>query len=69
MEGHKWKLAARAAVNTMVGSFGGGMVGLTYSYLAMNRRFDVSTLINCILASLVSNTGKLEMCSFQFFGL
>ncbi|XP_071440388.1 putative ammonium transporter 3 [Hetaerina americana] len=54
--GHKWKFSARAAVVTMLASFGGGVVGLSYSFLRRNRRFHVIDLINAVLGSLVSVT-------------
>ncbi|XP_046399246.1 putative ammonium transporter 2 [Ischnura elegans] len=54
--GHKWKFSARAAVVTMLASFGGGVVGLAYSFLRRNRRFHVIDLINAVLGSLVSVT-------------
>jgi hypothetical protein len=41
----------------MMGSFGGGCIGLGYSMLLRDGRVDVLDLINGILGSLVSITG------------
>ncbi|XP_063985605.1 putative ammonium transporter 3 isoform X2 [Diachasmimorpha longicaudata] len=52
----KWKYAARGAVSTMMGSMGGGLVGLGFS-LADPKGIDVLSQINGILGSLVAITG------------
>jgi ammonia channel protein AmtB len=57
VSGAKWHYAARAAVQTMMGSFGGGCVGLGYSMFLRDGRLDIMDLINGILGSLVSITG------------
>ena len=57
VSGSKWHYAARAAVQTMLGSFGGGCVGLGYSMFLREGRLDIMDLINSILGSLVSVTG------------
>jgi hypothetical protein len=57
VSGAKWHYAARAAVQTMMGSFGGGCVGLGYSMFLRDGRLDIMDLINSILGSLVSITG------------
>ncbi|PNF29238.1 hypothetical protein B7P43_G10466 [Cryptotermes secundus] len=56
VSGAKWHYAARAAVQTMMGSFGGGCVGLGYSMFLREGRLDIMDLINSILGSLVSIT-------------
>ncbi|XP_069364036.1 putative ammonium transporter 2 isoform X2 [Maniola hyperantus] len=56
VSGAKWQYAARAAVMTMMGSFGGGCFGLLYSLIKNKGRADVMELINSILGSLVSIT-------------
>jgi len=57
VSGAKWHYAARAAVQTMMGSFGGGCIGLGYSMFLREGRLDIMDLINGILGSLVSVTG------------
>ncbi|XP_035701617.1 putative ammonium transporter 3 [Folsomia candida] len=57
VSGHKWKFSARAAVATINASFGGGMVGLVYSYVRTKGKFDILDLISSVLGSLVSVTG------------
>ncbi|XP_035796478.1 putative ammonium transporter 2 [Anopheles albimanus] len=56
VSGAKWAYAARAAVMTMMGSFGGGSFSIIYSMYNNDGRMDVVDLINGILASLVSVT-------------
>lgn len=56
LSGSKWEYAAKAAVNTMLASFGGGLFGLFYSLAYSNGRIDILHLINGVLGSLVSIT-------------
>ncbi|EAT40941.1 AAEL007373-PA, partial [Aedes aegypti] len=56
VSGAKWIYAARAAVMTMMGSFGGGSFSIIYSMVRNEGRLDIVDLINGILASLVSVT-------------
>uniref|UniRef100_A0A1A9ZY94 Ammonium transporter n=1 Tax=Glossina pallidipes TaxID=7398 RepID=A0A1A9ZY94_GLOPL len=56
VSGAKWQYAARAAVMTMMGSFGGGIISCGYSLWRLNGRMDIMDLINGILGSLVSIT-------------
>ncbi|XP_055550404.1 putative ammonium transporter 2 isoform X4 [Wyeomyia smithii] len=56
VSGAKWVYAARAAVMTMMGSFGGGSFSMIYSMARNEGRLDIVDLINGILASLVSVT-------------
>ncbi|XP_023952349.2 putative ammonium transporter 3 [Bicyclus anynana] len=56
VSGAKWQYAARAAVMTMMGSFGGGCFGLLFSLIKNKGRADVMELINSVLGSLVSIT-------------
>ncbi|XP_062545159.1 putative ammonium transporter 2 [Armigeres subalbatus] len=56
VSGAKWIYAARAAVMTMMGSFGGGSFSIIYSMFRNDGRVDIVDLINGILASLVSVT-------------
>lgn len=56
VSGAKWQYAARAAVMTMMGSFGGGFYSLIYSMVRNDGRMDIVDLINGILGSLVSVT-------------
>ncbi|XP_066596314.1 putative ammonium transporter 3 isoform X2 [Prorops nasuta] len=53
---NKWQYAARAAVSTMMGSMGGGLVGLMFS-LSGSNGIDILSQINGILGALVSVTG------------
>lgn len=55
----RWKYAARAAVSTIMGSIGGGIVGLGFS-LNNSKGVDIINQINGILGALVSVTGKAE---------
>lgn len=56
VSGAKWIYSARAAVMTMLGSFGGGLFSVLYSMVKNNGKCDILDLINGILASLVSIT-------------
>lgn len=56
ISGSKWIYSARAAVMTMLGSFGGGFWSVMYSLIKNDGRVDILDLINGILASLVSVT-------------
>ncbi|XP_055845697.1 putative ammonium transporter 3 [Episyrphus balteatus] len=56
VSGSKWQYSARAAVMTMMGSFGGGVTSCIYSFWRHDGRLDIIDLINGILASLVSIT-------------
>lgn len=57
--GQKWEYAARAAIMTMLASFGGGCYSLIHSMMRCKGKLDPSDLINGILASLVAITGNL----------
>lgn len=59
LTGQKWEYAARAAIMTMLASFGGGFYSLIHSLMRCKGKLDPSDLINGILASLVSITGNL----------
>ncbi|XP_017847227.1 putative ammonium transporter 2 [Drosophila busckii] len=56
VSGAKWQYAARAAVMTMMGSFGGGFLSSIYSFWRHDGRMDIMDLINGVLGSLVSIT-------------
>ncbi|XP_017786969.1 PREDICTED: putative ammonium transporter 2 [Nicrophorus vespilloides] len=56
LSGEKWQYAARAAVMTMISSFGGGAFSILYSLILKNGRIEVLSIINGILGSLVSIT-------------
>ncbi|CAK1593207.1 unnamed protein product [Parnassius mnemosyne] len=56
VSGAKWQYAARAAVMTMMGSFGGGCFGILYTMIKNKGRADVMELINSVLGALVSIT-------------
>lgn len=45
---------------TINASFGGGMVGLVYSYVRTKGKFDILDLISSVLGSLVSVTGSIK---------
>lgn len=53
----KWKLASRAAVVTLNGSIGGGIVAIAYSYIQDSETLDVPTFVTGIRGGLVSVTG------------
>lgn len=57
VSGYKWMYAARAGVATIMGSIGGGLVGLTFSLLNPNG-IDILSQINGILGALVAVTGN-----------
>lgn len=61
VSGAKWGYAARAAVMTMMGSFGGGLFSVTYSFIRNEGKLDILDLINGVLGSLVSVTGKYRI--------
>lgn len=56
VSGAKWQYAARAAVMTMMGSFGGGCLGIMYTMIKNKGKAEVMDLINSILGALVSIT-------------
>ncbi|XP_026474376.1 putative ammonium transporter 2 [Ctenocephalides felis] len=56
VSGAKWQYAARAAVTTMMGSFGGGVLGVLYSVIRNDGKLNIMDLINGVLGSLVSVT-------------
>ncbi|XP_071794543.1 putative ammonium transporter 2 [Asterias amurensis] len=56
ISGGKWKLATRSAMTTMTSSIGGGIVGLTFSWMTLDRKFNISYLINGVLGALVGST-------------
>lgn len=58
MSGAKWMYAAKAAVMTMLSSFGGGTVGLFYSAYTNKGHLEIMDMINSVLAALVSVTGS-----------
>ncbi|KAG5675103.1 hypothetical protein PVAND_005032 [Polypedilum vanderplanki] len=53
---NRWIYSARAAVMTMLASFGGGFWSVMYSLFRNDGKVDILDLINGILASLVSVT-------------
>ncbi|KAK3915597.1 Putative ammonium transporter 3 [Frankliniella fusca] len=54
--GAKWHYTAKAAVMTLLASFGGGFMGLFYTLLRNAGYVEVIDLINGVLGSLVSVT-------------
>lgn len=52
----KWQYAAKAAVMTMMSSFGGGSFSLLYSLIRNKGKLDILDIINGVLAALVSVT-------------
>ncbi|OWF39017.1 putative ammonium transporter 3 [Mizuhopecten yessoensis] len=56
ISGGKWKLAAKSAVVTLCGSIGGGVIGITTSYITRKRKFEIEYIVNSILGGLVSIT-------------
>ncbi|KAE8742660.1 hypothetical protein FOCC_FOCC011789 [Frankliniella occidentalis] len=56
VSGAKWHYSAKAAVMTLLASFGGGFMGLFYTLLRNAGNVEVIDLINGVLGSLVSVT-------------
>ncbi|XP_014274656.2 putative ammonium transporter 3 isoform X2 [Halyomorpha halys] len=56
VSGAKWAYAAKAAVMTMISSFGGGVIGLLYSLYVNDGHTNILHIINSVLGSLVSVT-------------
>nr|XP_023030427.1 putative ammonium transporter 3 isoform X1 [Leptinotarsa decemlineata]XP_023030428.1 putative ammonium transporter 3 isoform X1 [Leptinotarsa decemlineata] len=56
LSGEKWHYAARAAVMTMMSTFGGGTASIFYTMIKMKGKIDAIDIINGILGSLVSIT-------------
>uniref|UniRef100_A0A1Y1KLR8 Ammonium transporter n=1 Tax=Photinus pyralis TaxID=7054 RepID=A0A1Y1KLR8_PHOPY len=56
LSGSKYQYAARAAVMTMISSFGGGTVSLVYSLIRTKGKIEVIDIINGVLGSLVAIT-------------
>ncbi|VEN55964.1 unnamed protein product [Callosobruchus maculatus] len=57
LSGAKWHYAARAAVMTMMSTFGGGTVSILYTMVKLQGKIDALDIINGILGSLVAITG------------
>ncbi|KAK6179626.1 hypothetical protein SNE40_011941 [Patella caerulea] len=58
ISGGKWKLAAKAAVTTLISSFAGGMVGILLSVIIYKKKYSVEYMINSILGALVAITAS-----------
>ncbi|XP_060518503.1 putative ammonium transporter 2 isoform X2 [Cylas formicarius] len=56
LSGAKWHYAAKAAVMTMMSSFGGGTASIIFTMVKLRGRIDALDIINGILGSLVSIT-------------
>ncbi|XP_069136680.1 putative ammonium transporter 3 [Argopecten irradians] len=56
ISGGKWQLASKSAVTTLIGSMGGGAMGVVISYIINNRKYNVDYLVNSVLCALVSIT-------------
>lgn len=64
----KWIYSARAAVMTMLASFGGGIFSLLFSLFKNEGLLDVIDVINGILGALVSVTGNFDWSlDFEFW--
>ena len=57
VSGTKWQYSARAAVMTLLSSFGGGYAALAFTLIRNRGKVDVIDLINGVLGALVSVTG------------
>ena len=55
----------RAACVTITASIGGGVVGISTSWLTRNHQFDIGYLINGVLGGLVGCTGTIEFFDFE----
>uniref|UniRef100_A0A6P7FBL8 Ammonium transporter n=2 Tax=Diabrotica virgifera virgifera TaxID=50390 RepID=A0A6P7FBL8_DIAVI len=56
LSGEKWQYAAKAAVMTMIATFGGGTISILYTMIKLRGKIDTIDIINGILGSLVSIT-------------
>lgn len=56
ISGGKWKLAAKSAIVTLLGSIGGGVVGITTSFITRKGKFEIDYIVNSILGGLVAIT-------------
>ncbi|KAF2900319.1 hypothetical protein ILUMI_05865 [Ignelater luminosus] len=56
LTGAKYEYAARAAVMTMIASFGGGCTSIAYSLIRLKGKIEVIDIINGVLGSLVAVT-------------
>ncbi|XP_014245641.1 putative ammonium transporter 3 [Cimex lectularius] len=56
VSGAKWAYSAKAAVMTMISSFGGGIFGLSYTMYKNNGYANILHVINSVLGSLVAVT-------------
>ncbi|BES95458.1 Ammonium transporter [Nesidiocoris tenuis] len=56
VSGSKWAFAAKAAVMTMISSFGGGFIGLFYTLYMNKGKANILDIINAVLGSLVAVT-------------
>ncbi|CAH1111858.1 unnamed protein product [Psylliodes chrysocephalus] len=66
LSGEKWEYAARAAVMTMISTFGGGTVSIFYTMIKLKGKIDTIDIINGILGSLVSVTaGCFLYCGWE----
>ncbi|XP_068701810.1 putative ammonium transporter 3 [Montipora foliosa] len=61
ISGMKWKLASRAAVVTINGSIGGGIIGMAYSYICFKNKLNIPIFVTGILAGLVSITAVCSL--------
>lgn len=66
MTGEKWHYAAKAAVMTMMSSFGGGTVSIFYTMIRLKGKIDAIDIINGILGSLVSITAGCFLYKGEF---
>ncbi|KAL7636187.1 UNVERIFIED_CONTAM: hypothetical protein RMT77_012944 [Armadillidium vulgare] len=55
LDNEKWKYAARTAVTTLQASIGGGLAGMSISW-SMNRKLEISDVVNSVLGALVGIT-------------
>ncbi|ELU09794.1 hypothetical protein CAPTEDRAFT_169940 [Capitella teleta] len=60
---NEWKKAVRAAVNTIVASMGGGVTAVLVGKCTHQGRYDIGTIINGVLGSLVSVTAICTICA------
>ncbi|CAG9861389.1 unnamed protein product [Phyllotreta striolata] len=66
LSGAKWEYAARAAVMTMISTFGGGTVSILFTMIKLKGKIDTIDIINGILGSLVSITaGCFLFCGWE----
>ncbi|CAB4061132.1 amt [Lepeophtheirus salmonis] len=59
----KWMFSAKATVNTIISSFGGGFASLSFSLIFFCGHVNVPLISNCVFGSLVAISGSSVLLS------